>query len=332
MRYLTISEYGTFLGVSGSCLIIKHEGKVIKEIALSRLRTISITKSGVSLSSDLLEACALRGIKVLFLDWKGGVYSALMGQNQHAVVAIRKSQFLCNSDPIKACEISKRIILSKVRNQRAVLLYFGKYIAKKSGSPSDNIRFISEKLILIIQQIKALKAEQYEWSSVLLGYEGKAAALYWQCLSETHLLPNDFSCREGRNALSITNKALNYGYAILVGYVWAALDNAGLEVYSGFFHVDRPGKPSLVLDLMEEYRAWVVDRTVIKLRERLLKAKAFDADLKKQISNGIHQTMQAKYSYNKKQVKLENILQRQVYRLTGYISGDANYKGYSFKW
>ena len=166
----------------------------------------------------------------------------------------------------------------------------------------------------------------------LFGLEGKAAVLYWNILISLSLLPNDFECREGRGANSMTNKALNYGYAILASFLLSAVDNAGFEMYAGFFHVDRPGKPSLVLDLMEEYRAWVVDRVVIKLRSRLACIKEFDASIKKAISDGIYQTMATKYSYNKKKVKLENIIQRQVYRLSGVISEKGNYKGYSFKW
>ena len=118
----------------------------------------------------------------------------------------------------------------------------------------------------------------------------------------------------------------------MASFLLSAVDNAGFEMYAGFFHVDRPGKPSLVLDLMEEYRAWVVDRVVIKLRSRLESAKEFDSSIKKAISDEIYKTMATRYSYNKKKVKLENIIQRQVYRLSGVISEKGNYKGYSFKW
>jgi len=56
------------------------------------------------------------------------------------------------------------------------------------------------------------------------------------------------------------NSALNYGYGILYGQVWGAVMNAGFEPFAGFLHLDRPGKPSLVLDLIEEFRQPIVDR------------------------------------------------------------------------
>ena len=83
---------------------------------------------------------------------------------------------------------------------------------------------------------------------------------------------------------------------------------------------------------MEEYRAWVVDRVIIKMRDKLSKAKSFDFAIKKLIVEEIHETMLKTYNYNKKKVKLENILQRQVYRFSGSIASNKKYKGYIFKW
>jgi CRISPR-associated protein Cas1 len=331
MRHLTISDYGSFLGLEGERLVVKQNGSLIKEIALSRLRTISILKSGVSLSSDLIHSCALRGIRIFFLDWRGRTASAVIGQNQHAVVKLRKAQFDLIDNRERCFSIVKQIITSKIRNQRAVVLYFGKYLSKKDSVKSTISIYLSS-LDPIIRYIHNDLSFSDNWKNVLFGLEGKTATMYWEVLSKMDLLGIDFQEREGRNANSITNKALNYGYSILLSYVWAAVDNAGLEVYAGLFHTDRPGKPSLVLDLMEEYRAWVVDRAIIKIREKLSTKKNFDFYLKKTISDEIHKTMSTPYSYNKKKIKLENILQRQIYRLAGSIVQSKNYKGYSFKW
>ena len=103
------------------------------------------------------------------------------------------------------------------------------------------------------------------------GIEGRVSVHYWQALRDTHLLPSTFTNREGRGAQEITNAALNYAYAILQSYVHSALANAGLELYAGFCMSIDLAKPSLALDLMEEYRAWVVDRTIIKMKSCLEK-------------------------------------------------------------
>ncbi len=333
MRYLVVSEFGTFLGLSGKCLIVKHNDQIIREIALSRLRSICIVKKGISLSSDLVEACAIRGIKIFFLDWRGQTYSALIAKNQHAVVALRKAQFASIDDANFCNTISKSLITVKIKNQRAVLLYFCKYLNKLGNHNSDLIRKSADDLSSLILKLKNItEPKDSNFRNYVLGIEGASANFYWNTLKNANLLADDFIYREGRYANSITNKALNYGYAILLSYVFSAVDNAGLEVYAGFLHTDRPGKPSLVLDLMEEYRSWVVDRNIIKLREKIANARDFDFKLKKDIADAICKTMQTKYLYNRKKVKLENILQRQIYRFSGSISKKDLYKGYVFRW
>jgi CRISPR-associated endonuclease Cas1 len=72
-----------------------------------------------------------------------------------------------------------------------------------------------------------------------------------------------FAGRSHQGATDAVNAALNYGYGILTSHVWGAVMNAGLEPFAGFLHVERSGKPSLVLDLMEEFRQPVVDRPIL---------------------------------------------------------------------
>ena len=141
-----------------------------------------------------------------------------------------------------------------------------------------------------------------------------------------------FKKREGRGSKEIGNVMLNFGYAILSSYIFNAIVNAGLEPYLGFYHVQRPGKPSLVLDLMEEYRSWVVDRAVIKMRSTISTKKYLDVELKRNFINEIQKTLAKKYLYRTKKVRLENIIQRQTYKLSGDFKLQQNYKPYLFKW
>ena len=94
----------------------------------------------------------------------------------------------------------------------------------------------------------------------LLNREGRAGAQYWAGVAALLDGKAAFAGREHRGTEDPVNAALNYGYGILQSQVWSAITLAGLEPFAGFIHVDRPGKPSLVLDLMEEFRQPVVDR------------------------------------------------------------------------
>ena len=91
MRYLIISNYGTRLGVSGALLTVHENTNLIREIPLSRLRAVCITKNGVSLSSSLIKECAARGIRIFFLDWRGVSIACVSGDYQRATVTIRKN-------------------------------------------------------------------------------------------------------------------------------------------------------------------------------------------------------------------------------------------------
>ncbi|MBA5248671.1 MAG: CRISPR-associated endonuclease Cas1 [Gammaproteobacteria bacterium] len=325
--HLTLSEYGQFIGVTSECLTVKHEG-FTREYPLNRLKSVQIAKRGVSFSSDVIIACANRGIKFFIQDFKNEAIASLSGTGQHAVVKVRQKQFkFVESEKVR--QLAPIVIAGKIKNQRATLLYFKKYHQQHKAT----IDKTAEQLNSLLTQIKYRKWQNFDkWSVILLGLEGQAATQYWQCLVECDLMPNDFKNRIGRQAQDVGNKALNYGYAILTSYIWNAILNAGLEPYCGFFHTVRAGKPSLVLDIMEEYRAWVVDRNIIKLRTQLAGKNDLTPAIKKKIITDIHKTFNTKYHYKKRKMRLESILQRQVYHLAGHFSDDKKYKSYRFRW
>ena len=205
MRHLTITEYGQFIGCSGGLLQVKSEGAVVLETPLSRLRTISISKKGVSFSSDLILACANRGIRLFILDWKGIAVAAIVGQHQHAISAIRKAQFeyiKSNQSRITAAEI----IYGKIRNQRAVLLYFNKYLQKSNCEEGIKLSLTAESMETTAKKIRRIDWTQRDtWREELMGYEGAAASVYWKCLAGSGLMSPEFKRREGRGSLDLTN-------------------------------------------------------------------------------------------------------------------------------
>ena len=319
MKHLVVSDFGTYLGSRNNLLIIKKDGE-LKHYPLNRLRTLSIAKGGVSISSNLIEQCAIRGIKLFFLDFRNMPHSFLSSTAQHAVVQVRiAQQKYCTQDITPA---ALEIISGKLSNQRAVLNYFNKYHHSS----------------VLIEAVKSIKDIQEQITSkitkknFLLGLEGSAAKLYFEALNKAGLMPSSFKHRQGRGSREIGNSMLNLGYAVLGNYIMNAIINAGLEPYLGFLHSQRPGKPSLMLDLIEEYRPWVVDRQVIKLRSQAEGKSLSDQKLKRNLIAAIQETMETKYLYRKKRVRLEHIVQRQVYRISGHFHDNSKYKAYRFKW
>lgn len=328
MRHISVVNYGQFIGVTGERLVISEKDKIVLETPLSRLRSITVAKQGVGFSSNLVLACANRGIRLYVLDWHGHSIAAISGQHRHAVANLRKQQFAYIDHP-NSRTTAAGMIYGKLRNQRAVLLYFGKY-------HKDNIDQISQVAASLDELSRRLKHTNWKtrdrWREEIMGIEGAGAALYWQLIVRLEWLSNNFEKRVGRGANDLPNQLLNYGYAILGSYIWSALDNAGFELYAGILHTERPGKPSLVLDMMEEYRPWVVDRQVINMRAQLRSSTGFNVALKKKLSEAIQASMQKKYLHRKKRLRLESIIQRQAYRLAASMVENQRYQPYRFKW
>jgi len=319
MKHLIFNTYGLFLGLKSQRVVVKKDGKIIKEIALNRVKTITINSRGISLSSDLIMACANRGIKIFFNSFNS--FSALHSLYEHKSVQIRQNQFqVCNSN--EGLELATKLIIGKLKNQRATLLY-----------SSRNINHIKkdETISFFDKTISLLNNKKIKEKSFILGCEGSCASAYFDFLKYFSLLPNSFEIRTKRASEEITNIALNYGYAILFNFIYKACINAGLEPYIGVLHTTKSAKPSLVLDIMEEYRSFVVDRNIIKLRFKLQKAKDFNS-VKKDVASAILTTLGKKYKYNHKRLTLESIIQRQVYKISGFFAGNKKYKPYIFRW
>lgn len=334
VKHLSISEYGTALRLKGSRLQVCYsDEKQMREYPLSRLSTLSVIKRGVSISSNLISECSLRGIRIYISAAQPRYTVCISGAHQHAVVGVRQSQFQF-LDSNDNCALACKFIYGKIRNQRAVLLYFSKYLNKIGQSDAKLLIQSAAQLHKIASRIQteAFSSVKALWSSALMGHEGQAAALYWQTLKQCNLLPSDFPGRQGRGAGDIVNQSLNLAYSILANYIWNAAINAGLEVYAGCLHANRPGKPSLVLDIMEEYRPWVVDRMILTLRNNMQFRKELNGMLKNKIIAGIHKTFSKRYPYHHKKLSLEAILQRQVYKLAGSFVSRKNYKPYLFRW
>lgn len=332
MKHITVAEHGSRIGVHGERLSVYDNESVLCELPLNRIKTVTVCNEGVSISSNAVLACARRGIKMFILDYRGIALASLTSPCTSSIYKVRQKQFEF-TDKTEARLLSSEIISSKIRNQRALLKYYGK--AQQSRPEHKNcLDQAGNELALLADKILSENWTDCttDWRSLIMGLEGRAAKIYWNALIKADLLPSTFIYRQGRHAGEICNQALNFGYAILSSHVWQCLLNAGLEIHAGFLHTFRPGKPSLVLDLMEEYRAFITDRAVIKNRSLLDSRNSLVPEIKKRIVSTIHEYFGKTYSYRGKQVKLENILQRQCYRLAAHFLGAKTYKPFHFPW
>ena len=328
MRHLSIVEYGTFLGLRSERIQVRKDDSCLLEAPLSRLCTITVARKGVGLSSDLVLACAARGIRIFFTDFRGAQLAALMGSGQHGTTSLRRRQFSFIASP-SSRDLARSLVLAKIGNQRALLKYMSRYHEAERDGP---LGAAIEHLGAMYGRLRATSLHADDWLPSVLGHEGEAASAYFRALREAALLPSTFVRREGRGSREVTNAALNLGYAMLQTRIWTVLSNAGLECYAGVLHQDRPGKPSLVLDVMEEHRAFLVDRVILKLRPILQDAVDLDAATRKRIVEGVNEAMDRTIPHRGRKLRIDTVLQRQAYRLAGHFAGEQRYRPVRYPW
>lgn len=333
---LVLSGFGLFLSKKSERLLVRKGKDVIYQFPFFRLHEVVVGSKGITLSSDLLEELCLRGIRLSFLDHLGKPYAMITSPMLTATVQARREQILAFADK-RGLEFSKVIVLGKIKNQERLLRYFGKYLKKEAEERFNKIEGIASQLRSVWQRVPEVVGTSInEARSILMGMEGTAGRLYWEGVKEIIGHKVEFFGREHRGATDAVNSLLNYGYGILYSQVWGAVINAGLEPFAGFLHVDRPGKPSLVLDLVEEFRQPVVDRPVIAyvnlgiaigMKDGLL-----DGETRKVIGDKVMERLLSSESYQGKQYQIRSVVQMQARKLGSFLRGEGEYKAFSFKW
>ena len=333
---LIFSGFGLFLSKKSERLIARKGKDVIYQFPLFRIQEVVVGSKGITISSDLLQELCMRGIRLSFLDHSGKPYAMVTSPMLTATVQTRREQILALTDK-RGLDFCKAVVLGKIKNQERLLRYFGKHVKKDNEERFKKIEAAVSQLRSLWKKVPVIDgASVSEARGTLMGTEGTAGRIYWEAVKQIVGHRVEFFGREHRGASDEVNSLLNYGYGILYSQVWGAVLNAGLEPFAGFLHVDRPGKPSLVLDLVEEFRQPVVDRSVIAyvnlgisigMKEGLL-----DANTRKLIGERVVERLYASESYHGKQYQIRSIIQMQARRLAGFLRGNGGYKAFSFKW
>lgn len=333
---LILSGFGIYLGKKSERLQIKLQGKVAYEFPFFRIGEVVVASRGVSLSSDLLKEFCEHGIRLTFVESSGRPYAMLSSPVLMATVASRREQLLAYNDE-RGLELARVIVRGKIRNQRHLLLYFGKYVKSSAPERYATLAAIAPKLRALEVQARAVTGASIEQRrDKLMGLEGVAGRLYWDGVKAIIESKAEFAGRIHQGASDPFNSLLNYGYGILYAHVWGAVVNAGLEPFAGYLHVDRPGKPSLVLDMVEEFRQPVVDRTVIAFTNLAqpvgMNDGMLDEGTRKALSQKILERLGAREPFRGQQYQIRSIIQMQARSLVSFLRGKGPYRPFSFRW
>lgn len=333
---LVLSGFGLFVSKKAERLLVRKGKDLLYEFPFYRLSEVTLASRGITISSDLIMELCERGIQINFLHGSGRPYAKITAPTLSATIQARREQFRALEDQ-RGIEFSKAVIGGKINNQRNLLLYFAKYMKQSAPDRYDSVTKVAATLKTLRQEILKVKGEEInQVRNALMGIEGTASRLYWEGVQQIIAERASFMGRVRRGATDEVNSMLNYGYGILYSQVWGAVVAAGLEPFAGFLHVDRPGKPSLVLDLVEEFRQPIVDRTVIAHVNRgesiRMENGLLSPDTRKALSEKILERPESRERYQGKSYQLRSIIQIQARNFAAFLRGEKTYRPFSFKW
>lgn len=327
---LIVEEYGTFISKHQGRLRVEKGKTRLAEVPLLHLEQLIICSNGVGLSSDVVRACCKEGIPIHFLNGREGddygtlVHSGLTG------MALTKRAQLHAYENARGLLLARAFASGKIQSQAHMLRYAAKYRKEADPALYTELMLAATEILDHLASFARLDGVITEAArAVLMGAEGRAAARYWGMVAR--LIPDDLAWpgRETQGAADRFNQALNYGYAVLRAQVRQALLLAGLEPHAGFLHADRPGKPSLTLDLIEEFRQAVVDRTLIGLVNRGFELAQqddglLDAPTRKRIAEKVIERLGSTEPYEGKRQPLRHILQMQARHIATFVRGERS--------
>jgi len=324
--HLVVDDFGGFLGKKYGRIVYVNRG-VKEEFPVKRVRDV-VVLGDVSVSSDLIRFLSSSGVSVLFATATGRPLARVVGVRVGGSSANRLAQFRAQGSEAGVV-FAKSMVAGKIANMVSNLKYYSK-ARRASPEVSEKLYGYAERLKALLDELEALRLGSLEEARpAILSVEGRASALYWEGMA--HEL-GEWGFKERLQRFDIekggepdpANLCLNVAYNLLSGQVWRHVLLYGLDPYMGFLHVERPGRVSLVFDLMEPFRP-IVDRWVVgSLRSRRLSDFAEQrrsqtvAELRREFYRGF---MQDKMEYKSRRITMEAVMFYYVQDVVSFLRG-----------
>ena len=262
LNTLHVMTQGSYLHRDGETVAIKIGQELRLRVPVHTLEGL-VCWGQVACSPPLLGLCCERGVGVSFLTEQGKFLARVTGPVSGNVL-LRRQQYRMADGSDGALPAVRTIVAAKIANSRVILLRAAREIVDETRQ--KELRDGATQLSWA--GLEAARAPSIEEAR---GHEGSAGQTYFAVFD--HMITGDreafcFDGRSRRPPLDRVNALLSFVYALLRHDIESALETVGLDPAVGFLHADRPGRPSLALDLMEELRAALADRLVLTLINR----------------------------------------------------------------
>lgn len=259
LNTLYVTTQGAYLAKEGETIAVKIDGATCLQLPVHTLGGV-VCFGRVGCSPYLMGFCAERDVAISFLTETGRFLASVKGASSGNVL-LRRRQYRLADDPIYTARLARAVLVGKLNNSRTVL---------QRALRDHGEKINKAPVVAAATHISALLKEMRGDAPLdrLRGLEGDAARSYFGVFNHLILSTEPslrFSGRNRRPPLDAVNALLSFLYTLLVHDVRSALEAVGLDPYVGFLHKDRPGRPSLALDLMEELRPFLADRMALSL-------------------------------------------------------------------
>lgn len=259
LNTLFVTTQGAYLAKENETIVVFIEKEAKLRLPIHMIGAV-VCFGQVSMSSPLMGFCADRGVCVSYLTEHGHFLARVEGATSGNVLLRREQYRRTDREPDDAV-IARTIVSAKIANSRAVLLRGAR--EREDPDAVAALDSAAAKLAALLTQLQSLKA-----LDEIRGVEGIAAREYFSVFNALISQQRDaffFRERSRRPPLDNLNALLSFIYTLLLHDFRGACESVGLDPQVGFLHRERPGRPSLALDLVEEFRSWFADRFGVSL-------------------------------------------------------------------
>ncbi|NWG03436.1 MAG: type I-C CRISPR-associated endonuclease Cas1 [Syntrophaceae bacterium] len=259
LNTLFVTTQGAYLSKEGETVVVKVDGEIQLRVPVHTIGGI-VCFGNVSCSPYLMGFCAENDVAISFLSEHGRFLAKVQGPVSGNVL-LRREQYRRADDLKFSGEVAKVILIGKIANCRTVLQR-----AIRDHGSKINEEEVRHAVTRLNRQLEIINQDQP--LDVLRGIEGDSAHIYFNVFDHLIVVQKEnfrFEERNRRPPLDNVNCLLSFIYTLLMHDVRSALESVGLDPAVGFLHRDRPGRPGLALDLMEEFRPYIADRLTLSL-------------------------------------------------------------------
>lgn len=329
---LVIDGYGKSIHKKDNMIVIHEKDQIIDSIRASEINDITVIGKGY-VTFDALDLMAEHNIKLIAINPRGQLSYTLESPDWRNV-KLKKEQYKLSENTL-GLEISKELVMAKMKNQKATLTTLNKN--KQLKRVYGNRQKIDETITQLNQL--PLNGDNETIRMKIMGLEGKASNEYWKGVK--HFVPKDISFESRtKKPTDLLNSMLNYGYAILASEITKSILVSGLDPYCGLLHFDMDNRTSLTFDLIEPFRQQIVDKTIISLVNRKQvtledmdkRNNTIKLNARKLIVEKILSKVYSTITYNDETVTYSELIVRQSENLVNSLLHGEKFNGFYLRW